>query len=220
MINHPLIKSISTECIIQIKERSHLVALKKGEALFMQGDKADAVYCIEQGTLKILRTSFEGQEKIFSVFSNQQFLAVGILFSPPYLYPATAIAIEDTKLWSIPIAELENGILSNEASNRLWFMHLNKRLKDFQQMLTDEVFSEAKNRLKKFLKTCADNIGEIENEWIIIKMSLTKQEVADLLSIRRETLSRLFTELKDEGYCEVGLKKQFKMKKSWIEQID
>jgi len=142
------------------------------------------------------------------------------LFTPPYYYPATAVTVEAAKIWSIPIELLEKGIISNEESNRAWFKYLNKRLEKIQLMLTDEVFSDAKTRFKKFLKACAENTGIRDGEWIFIKILLTKQEVADLLSIRRETLSRILTEIKEEGNCEIESSKQLKLRQTWINQLE
>ncbi len=50
---------------------------------------------------------------------------------------------------------------------------------------------------------------------VLVKIPVTKQEVADLLSIRRETFSRLLAELKEEGICEVK-GKTFKISQAWL----
>ena len=51
---------------------------------------------------------------------------------------------------------------------------------------------------------------------IVFEMPLTKQEMAELLSIRRETFSRLLSSLKEEGLCEYS-KKQMRVNREWLE---
>ena len=117
---------------------------------------------------------------------------------------------------AIPIPELEKAILSNQQATRAWFCHLNRRLESVQQLLTDQVFIDAKDRFKKVIQLFMKPQSPQIEGMIVFEMPLTKQEMADLLSIRRETFSRLLSSLKEEGLCEYS-KKQIRVNREWLE---
>lgn len=212
---HPLLAHIHP---IQLKELQRVcqeVSLSKGETLFRQEEVAHFIYFVREGTLKILKTSLTGQEKIFSIYQSGQFVALSTLFNPPHFYPATAMAVEKTVVVKVPRELLEIGILSTEGATREWFRQLNRRLEGVQQLLTDQVFMDAKERFKKWLKRFIYCDYQLIDNEIVIETPVSKQEIADLLSIRRETFSRMLAELKEEDVCEVK-GKIFKISRIWM----
>lgn len=216
MKQHPLFISFNQASIERLNEQSREINLEKGQPLFFQGDRATVVYYIKSGILKILKTSVQGHEKIFSIYSKNHLVALSVLFNEPHLYPASAVALEETSVIAIPIQELEKAILSNETATKAWFCHLNRRLEGVQQLLTDQVFIDAKDRFKKVVRLFMKNQPSIQEQMVTIEMPLSKQEMAELLSIRRETFSRLLSSLKEEGICEYSNKK-LRINQQWLE---
>lgn len=214
---HLLLSHIHPKHLDELRRNSQEITLKKGEILFHQEDVAHFIYFVKTGTIKILKISSMGQEKIFSLYQKNQFIALSTLFNPPHLYPATAVAVELTEVIKIPRQVLEVGILSTESATREWFKQLNRRLEGVQQMLTDQVFIDAKDRFKKWLQHFVTLEKDLTQQFVFITIPVTKQEVADLLSIRRETFSRLLADLKEEGVCEVK-GKTFKVNLEWLEK--
>ncbi|MFR5114551.1 Crp/Fnr family transcriptional regulator [Turicibacter sanguinis] len=216
MYQHPLLISFNQESIERLKQQSYEIQLDKGQPLFFQGDAATVVYYIKSGILKILKTSIQGQEKIFSIYSRGNLVALSVLFNDPHQYPASGVALEETVVVAIPIPELEKAILSNHQATRAWFCHLNRRLEGVQQLLTDQVFIDARDRFKKVIQLFMKHKSFQKDGMIVFEMPLTKQEMAELLSIRRETFSRLLSSLKEEGLCEYS-KKQMRVNREWLE---
>ena len=211
---HSLLAYIHPTNLEQLERVSQEITLKKGETLFRQEDIAHSIYFVREGTLKILKTSSMGQEKIFSLYQGGQFVALSTLFNPPHRYPATAMAVEETIVVKVPREALEAGILSTEVATREWFKQLNRRLEGVQQLLTDQVFIDAKERFRKWLQRFTTAHMSSSDD-VFVKIPVTKQEIADLLSIRRETFSRLLGELKEGGLCEVK-GKTFKINRQWL----
>lgn len=215
MYQHPLFRCFDSVVLEQLKKCSHAIKLSKGQPLFFQDDQAGFIYYIQTGTIKILKTSFMGHEKIFSIYQRGHFIALSVLFNEPNLYPASAIAVEESEVVAIPVSSLEKAIVGSEEATRSWFRHLNRRLENVQQMLTDQVFTEARERFKKMLRLFVKK-RDYDQEEIILTLPLTKQEMAELLSIRRETFSRLLSTLKEEGVCEISAK-QIRLSRRWLE---
>lgn len=147
--NHPLLKKMSIESLEKLNVQMEEVQLQRGQSLFFQAEVADYVYYVNHGMVKVVRVSETGQEKILSLYTTGQFLALSTLFNPPHLFPATAVAINRARVMKLPRQVLEEGVLSTKEATYEWFRYLNRRLEGIQQLATDQVFMGAEERLKK-----------------------------------------------------------------------
>ena len=67
---HPLLAHIDSVQLEELQRVCQEVILSKGETLFRQEEVAHFIYFVREGTLKILKTSLTGQEKIFSIYQK------------------------------------------------------------------------------------------------------------------------------------------------------
>ena len=109
--NHPLLKKMSIESLEKLNVQMEEVQLQRGQSLFFQAEVADYVYYVNHGMVKVVRVSETGQEKILSLYTTGQFLALSTLFNPPHLFPATAVAINRARVMKLPRQVLEEGVL-------------------------------------------------------------------------------------------------------------
>ena len=79
---HPLLAHIDSVQLEELQRVCQEVILSKGETLFRQEEVAHFIYFVRQGTLKILKTSSNGQEKIFSIYQRGQFVALSRCLIP------------------------------------------------------------------------------------------------------------------------------------------
>lgn len=126
--NHPLLKKMSIESLEKLNVQMEEVQLQRGQSLFFQAEVADYVYYVNHGMVKVVRVSETGQEKILSLYTTGQFLALSTLFNPPHLFPATAVAINRARVMKLPRQVLEEGVLSTKEATYEWFRYLNRRL--------------------------------------------------------------------------------------------
>jgi hypothetical protein len=69
--------------------------LKKGNTIFSQGDKADAIYFVETGRVKISVVSTRGKEAVLVILAASDFFGEGCLVGQP-LRISTAMALESS----------------------------------------------------------------------------------------------------------------------------
>lgn len=213
--NHPLLKKMSIESLEKLNVQMEEVQLQRGQSLFFQAEVADYVYYVNHGMVKVVRVSKTGQEKILSLYTTGQFLALSTLFNPPHLFPATAVAINRARVMKLPRQVLEEGVLSTKEATYEWFRYLNRRLEGIQQLATDQVFMGAEERLKKWLFNLLKQETQGSDGWIEVIVPISRQEIADLLGIRRETLSRLLKDLRHLGFVDVQ-GRTFKVSRLWL----
>lgn len=163
-------------------------SLNKGQVLFREGELCSKVSIVVSGQVKISSMNYSGNEVIFNISENGDMFGNNLLFSDNPYYKGDVVALKDSVIVSIKRENLESILQSNK---HFLISYLNiqsnfgKKLNSTIKLLS---FSSAEDRLLFFLK---------ENNNTIKYHSVT--ELADLLHLKRETLSRLLTKLEKEN---------------------
>lgn len=216
MINHEMFNSIDENEKIKILESIREVKLKKGDYLFWQDDPAAHVYYVKSGHMKVFKTSVNGNETIFDIYDANSFVALGVLFNDPQKYPASCSAVSSSVVYALPTKVIEDAIVANPTSARLWISYMNKRLTMVQRKLSEQIFSDSTERFRNLIRYFLKKYpNKINGDYIHISVPITKQELADILNVRRETLSRLLSSLKELQLCEMT-HQEIIVHKAWI----
>lgn len=163
-------------------------SLNKGQVLFREGELCSKVSIVVSGQVKISSMNYSGNEVIFNISENGDMFGNNLLFSDNPYYKGDVVALKDSVIVSIKRENLEN-ILQSNKDFLISYLNIQsnfgKKLNSTIKLLS---FSSAEDRLLFFLK---------ENNNTIKYHSVT--ELADLLHLKRETLSRLLTKLEKEN---------------------
>ena len=163
-------------------------SLNKGQVLFREGELCSRVSIVVSGQVKISSMNYSGNEVIFNISENGDMFGNNLLFSDNPYYKGDVVALKDSVIVSIKRENLEN-ILQSNKDFLISYLNIQsnfgKKLNSIIKLLS---FSSAGDRLLFFLR---------ENNKTIKYHSVT--ELADLLHLKRETLSRLLTKLEKEN---------------------
>lgn len=163
-------------------------SLNRGDVLFREGELCSKVSIVVSGQVKISSMHYSGSEVVFNILENGELFGNNLLFSDNPFYKGDVIALKESMIVSINKESLENILLCNK---EFLIAYLNiqsnfgKKLNSTIKLLS---FSSAEERFMFYLK---ENNNEIKYH------SVT--ELADLLHLKRETLSRLLTKLEKEN---------------------
>ncbi|MDF2699767.1 MAG: cyclic nucleotide-binding protein [Haloplasmataceae bacterium] len=216
MISNDLYKCLSNDYKEIINNKIKDIKLNKGDILFWETEPANYVFYVKEGHIKVFKTSEEGQETIFSIYKTDMFVALGVLFNQSRNYPASGSSVDDSIIYALEVNTLEEAIVSSPNSARVWIGYLNHRLTTVQTMLSDQIFADGMQRLKKMIKYFYETYPSVlQGKYIKIQVPITKQEMAETLNIRRETLSRMLSSLKEDNICECTYK-EIIVQKEWI----
>lgn len=162
--------------------------LNRGEFLYREGQLCTQIAIVVSGQVKISSMNYSGAEVIFNVLNKGDIFGNNLIFSDDPTYKGDVIALKDSTIVLIKKENLENILQSNK---EFLLMYLNiqsnfgKRLNSTIKMLS---FASAEERFNYHLHESKD---EIE--------FTTVTELADILHLKRETLSRVLTKLEKEN---------------------
>ncbi len=195
----PLIEPLPEALGRKVVETGFSKQLPKGSVIFQEGEKADGLWALLDGRIKLVRTSVDGRELLVHLVEAGQTFAEAALFQNAQ-YPVTAMTLKASRLWHWPrrrlIALLESSPelgLALLASAAAW----NRKVVSQLQMLTQRRVEE---RLAIYI------IGRFEGSEIVsgteLSLDMPKKLIAQLLGMAPEVFSRSLRKLEDAGVVE------------------
>ena len=182
------------------------VRLARGRSAYHPGDRADRVFFVRSGRVKIVRTNPSGAEAIVGIRTPGD--AFGELASAVEGVRATsAIAIEAVEADAISAAAFGAALERDVALARAFARGVARRLAAAEHELAELMGKSVPGRLVDALGRLAADHGVHEPGGTVrIGMNLTHQDLADLIGTSRETLTKELNVLADVGLLRVAHK--------------
>lgn len=188
-----LFESLAKDQIELIAESAAEKEIKKGEHLFSELQPATAFFIVVSGSVKIYKLSAEGGEQILHVQRAGDLVAEAIIFDFE-TYPAFCQALEDTLLLRFSKEGFLNMLRHFPEISFKIMSAYSRRLRHLVAKIEELSLHDIKSRLANYLL----NNYVISNNQCIVRLSLTKKDLAAILGTIPETLSRTLNYLKRE----------------------
>lgn len=172
---------------------------EKGTYLFQEGDKADSVYFICSGKIKIGKITPDGREITFSILKKGDLVSEIRLFCALSSYKVHAKVIEDAKVLKIQKEDLEENLLLNPGLTAEFIKVMGNYQQRTQTKFRDLILHGKKGALYSTLIRMSNSYGVSQGNDILIDLSLTNQELANFCGMSREVTNRMLNRLKDDG---------------------
>ncbi len=189
-------------------EASELVSLcrtvqyKKGRTVFSENSEGDEVYMIDAGRVKITTHTPQGRTKILGILQEGDFLGEMAVFDPG---PRTATAFihEDASIIVLARSDFLDFLGENPGVSMKIMKALCRRLREANDEIRNFTFYDQPGRLAHMLMSLLKKFpgGKPGEEFIDLK--LTHQDLADMLGIARESVTKMVSTLKREGAIDV-----------------
>jgi CRP/FNR family transcriptional regulator len=162
------------------------------ETIYQGGTPANAVYILRDGYVKLFKTTATGKDQIIRVVKPGEFFGFDGLVSE--LYNHSAVPLRQAEVCCIPVIDLEALGEYKPAVERLIMVRCIKELQHADERLLELGAKRSSERLASFLlEWCGKAEG---SKWV--PLVLSRLEIAQLLGLTIETVSRLFALWKRE----------------------
>lgn len=170
---------------------------EKGETIFREGDPADRIHFVHIGRVKVIKSA-GGRDVIIEILGpGEPVGAVAVFERRPF--PASAVTLEPTGILSIPEREFFSLLENRPQMMRHVLAGLTYRLMMVNKRLADMTGS-AEHRAAKLFLTLADRVGIPSDGGVVIPLTLSRQEIADLIGTTLETAIRLMSRWQKDGF--------------------
>ena len=170
--------------------------LKRGEMLFAAGDSEAACATLVSGALKVTAFDMDGNEQILSLVHPAGF--IGELFTP--FAHHDVVALTESRLCTFARGDIERAIDDYPALARALLRRSQEDLLATRNLLELTAHASAEARLAAllhdFAAAASDSSCHLATHF---ELPLTRGEIANMLGLTIETVSRKIGELEDMG---------------------
>jgi CRP/FNR family cyclic AMP-dependent transcriptional regulator len=177
-----------------------IVELKKGQAIFSQGDPADTVFYIQRGKAKLTVVSSSGKEATIAIMDAGAFLGEDCIATSHPLRIATATAITPTVALRIDRKEMIRALHREHALSDTFVSYLLARNLRIQEDLVDQLFNSSEKRLARILLLLAQFGKDGAPEPVVPK--ITQEMLAEMVGTTRARVSFFMNRFRKLGFIE------------------
>jgi CRP-like cAMP-binding protein len=186
----------------QETQNSRAIKIAKHDHVYTCGDRAETVYFIESGQVKLLMLSLEGNECLLAIHT------AGDIFGEQCLSELgsrleTAIAMEETNLKQIPCSSFF-ACLRSDLLYEGFVQYLALRIADQQQVISNLVMADSEQRLGTTLLQLARKLGKQEPLSIRIEHKISHEELSEMVGTTRPQISKFMRRFRMLGLIEIN----------------
>lgn len=183
--------------LAQVRDGKTTVSCQKSHVFFSQGDKAEAVFYIQTGKVKLSVVSKGGKEAIVAILEAKAFFGEACL-AGQVLRLETVTALESAVIVRVTKLAMIQLLYDNPAFSAKFLAYLLSRSVRIQADLVEQLFNSAEKRLARLLLLMAHFGKEDQPKSLIPK--ITQEGLAEMVGTTRPRISFFLKKFRKLGF--------------------
>jgi CRP/FNR family cyclic AMP-dependent transcriptional regulator len=173
-----------------------VLQFQKGQRIFAQGDRADTVFYIQKGRVKLTVLSDRGKEAVIGILGPGQFFGEGCM-NGHKLRISTTTAMEICLVTAITKTAMIAAMHEEPQFSEMFMAYLLTRNSRIEEDLIDQLFNSSEKRLARLLLLLA-NFGKEGNPQPI-SPNISQETLADMIGTTRPRVSFFMNKFRKLG---------------------
>jgi len=174
-----------------------LLAVRKKQVIFSQGEPADAVFYIQRGQVRLTVVSKAGKEATIGIVGEENFFGEGSL-AGQVLRMGSAAAMTDCELLRVEKKAMMTALHRERTLSDLFVAYLLARNIRYEEDLVDQLFNSSEKRLARILLLLAHFGKESVPEAVVSKIS--QETLAEMVGTTRSRVSFFMNRFRKLGF--------------------
>lgn len=170
-----------------------------GETVWVEGDRADALYVLAEGSMKSHRLSQDGAEVILDMNIAVDVTGEIGLFHPGGTRLVNVTALEPATCLLLRRRPLVQFLSRHPAAMERMFEQITRRTVRAAYSFTGMAFDDIRRRVARTLMGLADEFGEPVPGGVRIRLELSQRTLGALVAASRENVNRALAPLVADG---------------------
>jgi CRP-like cAMP-binding protein len=167
------------------------------QAIFSQGDAADAVFYIQAGKVKLTVVSQRGKEAVVAILTEESFFGEGCLAGQP-VRMATATVVQRTSVIRVSKEAMVALLHQEPEFSERFLSYLLSRNIRMEADLVDHLFNSSEKRLARLLLLLA-HFGH-ESKPIPVVATISQETLAEMIGTTRSRVSFFMNRFRKLGF--------------------
>ncbi len=169
---------------------------KKREVIFEEGDYPRYLYFVNSGKVKVFKTNEDGKEYIIDIFMDGDFVGYNDLIRDTK-YAEGASALEDTDISLIPREDFVALLHANRDVASQLIKMLANNVTEKEEQLLNLAYHSVRKRVANAILLLSEKEGDAE-------INILRDDLARIVGTAKESVIRMLTEFKEDGYIEIN----------------
>ena len=180
-----------------IGEGRKIVSAPKKQTIFTQGDRADAVFYVQKGKVRLTVVSKSGKEATIGIVSESNFFGEGAL-AGQLLRMGSAAALTECSLLRVEKKAMVDALHREHTFSDLFVAYLLARNIRYEEDLVDQLFNSSEKRLARILLLLAHFGKDTIPEAVVPKVS--QETLAEMIGATRSRVSFFMNRFRKLGF--------------------
>src|SRR5215510_4141035 len=198
-----LFSGLVPEEMTRISAHARSLRKARGEFIYLPGDRAELVYILKQGRVKLSVLSESGKEIAIDIIQPGEIFGEFALVDES-LRSNMAQALDDILMWIFPKSSFTH-LLSTQPKLALSYIRLvGDRRRRMEKKLSDITSKAVSARVCELLHELSTSASDNEIASSDYLVPLTHHDVASLIGAARQTTTTILNDLERRGIIELG----------------
>ncbi|MBV1864941.1 MAG: Crp/Fnr family transcriptional regulator [Rhodobacteraceae bacterium] len=176
--------------------------LQNGQSLYLQGSEGSGVFCVSKGLIALRTHHMDGSSTLLRLAYPGEIIGFrAFLGNRPH--QTEAIALLPSRICTVARRGANQIMRANpEVLAQLAARCIDEIDRNHAQIIATATTSN-KQRLKDLMLFLMEKHGRPVEAGHLMRLPLSRSDLADLLGVQPETLSRLIKRLEEDGFCSI-----------------
>jgi CRP/FNR family transcriptional regulator, anaerobic regulatory protein len=194
-----LYPGLTAEQVCRIRNMLIRETYHAGDVLFWEADAATFLFALRDGQVKLIRSLSDGRQQIMRLSIAGQILGTEAFNDKTY--NRTATALTEVNTCKIRYQDLLQVIEQNPAVSLRVIQALTHELMQAETLIRDLGLKTAPEKVATFVLTL---LPPCDNQTVEVPLLLSRREMAEMLGLTEETVSRVMAEFHRKKIIETG----------------
>jgi len=198
-----LFQRLSEDQLRRLERRARMRDFPRNSSIYLPSDETDGAFLLGRGRVRICSNTADGKQAILA------FIDPGELFGELSLVQGgereeRAEAAVNSTVILLPGEELRQ-LMEESATLSLGVTKLiGLRRRRVERRLKNLLFRSNRDRIGHLLMELTEQYGKVVDEGVLLNIKLSHQELASIIGVTRETVTKLLGEMQSEGLLKVS----------------
>jgi CRP-like cAMP-binding protein len=174
-----------------------IFAVKKKQTIYTQGERADAVFYVQKGKVRLTVVSTANKVATIGIVSERNFFGEGTL-AGQLVRMGSAVALTDCDLLRVEKKAMLDALHREHAFSDLFVAYLLARNIRYEEDLVDQLFNSSEKRLARILLLLAHFGKEGIPETVVPKIS--QETLAEMIGTTRARVNFFMNRFRKLGF--------------------
>jgi CRP-like cAMP-binding protein len=173
------------------------LSYRNGDTIFLQGDRADCVFYLQQGSVKKSCVSNHGKERVIALLRAGEFFGTGCVIGRAE-HRTTATAMTACSLMRIEKAAMLHVLHTEPKFAEMFISFLIDRVSHYQDDLVDHLFNPSEKRLARTLLRLCD-VGKKDGQDVVLP-EISQETLGQLVGTTRPRINYFMNGFRKRGF--------------------